>query len=138
MLQIPLISYMYVYSLCSYKLCKKRVMKGSDQNGAEKGIFIGAHCTVKPKELCIMQQIVFQHNLLLSKLLEAEFFNTIHGLDIVALQGFAATTTRSLFQVNYNLQSLCPQFARAIRGGHKRKKELNQCEMCGSVQRGVG
>ena len=33
------------------------------------------------------------------------------------------TTTTSLFQVKYNLQSLCPQLARATRGGHKRKKE---------------
>ena len=33
------------------------------------------------------------------------------------------TTTPSLFQVKYNLQSLFTQLAKAIRGGHKRKKK---------------
>ena len=28
-----------------------------------------------------------------------------------------------LFDVNFNLQSLCLQLSRAIRGGHKRKKK---------------
>ena len=32
------------------------------------------------------------------------------------------TTTTSLFQIKYSLQSLCPQLAKAIRGGYKRKK----------------
>ena len=32
------------------------------------------------------------------------------------------TTITSLFQVKYNLQSLCPQLAGAIRGRHKREK----------------
>ena len=34
------------------------------------------------------------------------------------------TTTRSLFQIKYSLQSLCPQLAKAIRGGYKRKKKI--------------
>ena len=29
-----------------------------------------------------------------------------------------------LFDVNFNLQSLCPQLARAIRGGHKEEKRI--------------
>ena len=33
-----------------------------------------------------------------------------------------STTTRSLFQVKYSLQSLCPQLAKATRGGHKKKE----------------
>ena len=34
------------------------------------------------------------------------------------------TTTTSLFQIKYSLQSLCPQLAKAIRGGYKRKKKI--------------
>ena len=36
----------------------------------------------------------------------------------------ATTTTTSLFQIKYSLQSLCPQLAKAIRGGYKRKKKI--------------
>ena len=34
------------------------------------------------------------------------------------------TTTTSLFQIKYSLQSLCPQLAKAIQGGYKRKKKI--------------
>ena len=34
------------------------------------------------------------------------------------------TTTTSLFQIKYSWQSLCPQLAKAIRGGYKRKKKI--------------
>ena len=34
------------------------------------------------------------------------------------------TTTTSLFQIKYSLQSLCPQLAKAIRGGYKRKRKI--------------
>ena len=33
------------------------------------------------------------------------------------------TTTTSLFQIKYSLQSMCPQLAKAIRGEYKRKKK---------------
>ena len=33
-------------------------------------------------------------------------------------------TTTSLFQIKYSLQSLCPQLAKAIRGGYKRKRKF--------------
>ena len=33
-------------------------------------------------------------------------------------------TTTSLIQIKYSLQSLCPQLAKAIRGGYKRKKKI--------------
>ena len=36
----------------------------------------------------------------------------------------ASTTTTSLFKIKYSLQSLCPQLAKAIRGGYKRKKKI--------------
>ena len=34
------------------------------------------------------------------------------------------TTTTSLFLIKYSLQSLCPQLAKAIQGGYKRKKKI--------------
>ena len=34
------------------------------------------------------------------------------------------TTTTSLFQIKYSLQGLCPQLAKAIRGGYKRKRKI--------------
>ena len=34
------------------------------------------------------------------------------------------TTTTSLFQIKYSLQSSCPQLAKAIWGGYKRKKKI--------------
>ena len=36
----------------------------------------------------------------------------------------ATTTTTSLFQIKYSLQSLWPQLAKPIRGGYKRKKKI--------------
>ena len=36
----------------------------------------------------------------------------------------ATTTTTSLFQIKYSLQSLWPKLAKAIRGGYKRKKKI--------------
>ena len=33
-------------------------------------------------------------------------------------------TTTNLFQIKYSLQSLCPQLAKAIRGGYKRKRKF--------------
>ena len=33
-------------------------------------------------------------------------------------------TTTSFFQIKYSLQSLCPQLAKVIRGGYKRKKKI--------------
>ena len=37
---------------------------------------------------------------------------------------YSKETTTSLCQIKYSLQSLCPQLAKAIRGGYKRKKEI--------------
>ena len=34
------------------------------------------------------------------------------------------TTALSLFLIKYSLQSLCPQLAKAIQGGYKRKKKI--------------
>ena len=41
----------------------------------------------------------------------------------IIIVGIKITTT-SLFQIKYSLQSLCPQLAKAIRGGYKRKKKI--------------
>ena len=48
-------------------------------------------------------------------------------LQFIAKKSFTfwlTTTTTSLFQIEYSLQSLCPQLAKAIRGGYKRKRKL--------------
>ena len=43
---------------------------------------------------------------------------------IVSIKTTTTTTTTSLFQIKHSLQSLCPQLAKAIRGGYKRKKKI--------------
>ena len=45
-------------------------------------------------------------------------------LHIIIVSIKTTTTTTSLFQIKYSLQSLCPQLAKAIRGGYKRKKKI--------------
>ena len=46
------------------------------------------------------------------------------GRSRVALGQQQQQQQQSLFQIKYSLQSLCPQLAKAIRGGYKRKKKL--------------
>ena len=49
---------------------------------------------------------------------------TNNQLHIIIVSIKTTTTTTSLFQIKYSLQSLCPQLAKAIRGGYKRKKKI--------------
>ena len=45
-------------------------------------------------------------------------------LHIIIVSIKTTTTTTSLFQIKYSLQSSCPQLAKAIWGGYKRKKKI--------------
>ena len=46
------------------------------------------------------------------------------NIEGLGTQKITTTTTTSLFQIKYSLQSLCPQLAKAIRGRYKRKKKI--------------
>ena len=55
--------------------------------------------------------------------LRSDWFIGLSASIVIGQTTTTTTTTTSLFQVTYNLQSLCSQLVRAIRGGQKRKKK---------------